>query len=139
MARSFANCSDRLREMLRVLGPTRRCFLQAGTLGLLTAARGMTRPATDASFGRAKRCLVLFLTGGPPQHDTFDTKPDAPAEIRGEFKPIATNVPGIRIGELFPNLARQAHLYRIVRSVTHGDTVHTSAGYTILTGVPHPI
>ncbi len=60
-----------------------------------------------ASFGRAKRCLLLFLTGGPPQHDTFDLKPDAPAEIRGELKPIATTVPGVQISELFPRLARR--------------------------------
>jgi hypothetical protein len=122
-----------------VLGPTRRCFLQAGTLGLLAAARTFARPAAEPGSGRAKRCLLLFLTGGPPQHDTFDPKPDTPAEVRGELKPIATNVPGIRIGELFPQLARQAHLYRIVRSLTHGDTVHTSAGYTMLTGMPHPL
>src|SRR5881227_3115644 len=82
--------------MLNVLGPTRRCFLRACPLGLLAAAR----PAAEASFGRAKRCLVLFLTGGPPQHDTFDPKPDAPAEIRGPFKSIDTNVPGIRLAEL---------------------------------------
>jgi hypothetical protein len=125
--------------MRLVSGPTRRCFLQAGTLGLLRAAQVGARPATEPSFGRAKRCLLLFLTGGPPQHDTFDPKPDAPAEVRGELKPIATNVSGIHIGELFPQLARQAHLFRIVRSVTHSDTVHTSAGYTMLTGAPHPL
>src|SRR5262249_20838430 len=89
-------------------------------------------------FGRAKRCLLLFLTGGPPQHDTWDLKPDAPAEVRGELKPIATSVPGLRVSELFPRLARHADKYCVVRSVTHGDTVHTSAGYTMLTGVPHP-
>ena len=80
----------------------------------------------------------MFLTGAPSHLDTFDPKPDAPAEIRGEFKPIATNVPGIRIGELLPSLARQAHHYRIVRSVTHRDGTHTSAGYEMLTGMPHP-
>src|SRR5262249_58881760 len=96
-------------------------------------------PPRDQSFGRAKRCLLLFLTGGPPQLDTFDLKPDAPAEVRGELKPIETNVPGIRVGELCPLLARQVDNYSIVRSVTHTDTVHTSAGYTLLTGANHPM
>jgi hypothetical protein len=78
------------------------------------------------------------LTGGPPQHDTWDLKPEAPADIRGELRPISTSVPGIHISELFPRLARRAHHYCLLRSVTHGDRVHTSAGYTMLTGVPHP-
>jgi hypothetical protein len=66
-------------------------------------------------------------------------KPNAPAEIRGELKPISTSVPGIQISELFPRIARTAHQLCFVRSVTHTDTVHTSAGYTMLTGVPHPM
>jgi hypothetical protein len=130
--------------MLRVLarrvtpcdGVSRRVFLTAAAaLGLArTAPAG---PSPDG-FGRARRCLLLFLTGGPPQLDTWDLKPDAPAEVRGELKPIATNVPGVRVSELLPRLARQADRCCVVRSVTHGDTVHTSAGYTMLTGVPHP-
>jgi len=125
-------------------GSTRRAFLRVGSLGGIGLAlprvlRAAAELATqERSFGRAKRCIVLFLTGGPPQLDTFDMKPDAPAEIRGELKPIATSVPGVHISELCPRLARLANRFRIVRSVTHGDTVHTSAGYTMLTGVPHP-
>jgi hypothetical protein len=80
----------------------------------------------------------LFLTGGPPQHETWDPKPDAPVEVRGELGSIETVVPGIRIGELFPGVAQVADRLCIVRSVTHHDTVHTSAGYTLLTGVYHP-
>jgi hypothetical protein len=140
--------------MFRILGrPYRACdgiprrdFLRLGMLGPLA----LSLPALSArhtaaanapktsSFGRANRCILLFLTGGPPQHDTFDCKPDAPAEIRGELAPIDTNVPGMRVCELFPKLARQADKYCIVRSVTHGDTAHTSAGYTMLSGVLHP-
>lgn len=138
--------------MLNLLGPTRtlcdgvsrRTFLCAGSLG----AVGLSLPqflhaktpgvSPLSGFGRAKRCILLFLTGGPPQLDTFDLKPMAPAEIRGELRPIVTNVSGIQIGELCPHLARQADKYCIVRSVTHPDTVHTSAGYTMLTGAPHP-
>src|SRR5262245_7566116 len=125
-------------------GTSRRDFLRVGTLGCL----GLTLPGTlraappssaaDAGVGRAKRCVFLFLTGGPPQLDTWDLKPDAPAEVRGEFKPIATCVPGVRICELFPRLARQADKYCIVRSVTHQCTVHTPAGYAMLTGAEHP-
>src|SRR5262245_29127477 len=126
--------------MLALCGPTRRCFLRAGAAGCLSLpALLRAGRAPRESFGRARRCLLLFLTGVPPQHDTFDLKPATPSEIRGELKPIATNVAGIHISELCPRLARRADLYRIVRSVTHGDTVHTSAGYTMLTGVPHPL
>src|SRR5438309_10916799 len=126
-----------MRKLLAGVMPTRRDFLRLGALGL-PAALGATPPAGNPSFGRARRCVLLFLTGGPPQHDTFDPKPDAPAEIRGEFKSIDTNVPGVRLAELCTNLAKQADKFRVVRSVTHADTVHTSAGYTMLTGVPHP-
>jgi hypothetical protein len=123
---------------------TRRTLLRLGAVGglslpsFLRAATAPTAPRDRDGFGRAKRCLVLFLTGGPPQHDTFDPKPDAPAEIRGEFKPIATRVPGVRFAELCTRLATQADKLCVVRSVTHADTVHTSAGYTMLTGVAHP-
>ena len=139
--------------MLRVRGRAqhlcdglgRRDFLHLGALGgvglglpaLLRAAA--QKPAThQRTFGKAKRCLLLFLTGGPPQLDTWDLKPSAPERIRGELKPIATNVSGIQISELFPRLARHADKLCIVRSVTHPDRTHTSAGYTMLTGVPHP-
>jgi Protein of unknown function (DUF1501) len=117
-------------------GPTRRDFLRLGALGGLALAAPQSARANG--FGRAKRCLILFLTGGPPQHDTWDPKPAAPNQVRGELRPIATAVPGTQISELFPLLARRADRYCIVRSVTHGDRAHTSSGYTMLTGVPHP-
>src|SRR5262245_58292205 len=114
-------------------GWSRRDFLRVGTVGGLGltlahlaragAAASAGTPSTDASFGRAKRCVLLFLTGGPPQHDTWDLKPQAPAEVRGELQPIATNVPGIEVSELFPLLAGQADNFCVVRSVTHRDTV----------------
>src|SRR5262245_40642456 len=120
---------------------SRRDFLVAGALGGLTfglpaASRAADggQPRGDATFGAAKRAVLLFLTGGPPQHDTWDMKPGAPENIRGELKPIATSVPGIQISELFPRLASRIDKLRIVRSVSHHDTVHTSAGYTMLTG-----
>jgi hypothetical protein len=126
-------------------GIARRDFLHLGMLGTfglslptLLRASQTNSSSGAATFGKARRCLLLFLTGGPPQMDTWDMKPQAPERIRGEFKPIATNVPGIQISELFPNLARQVDKLCIVRSVTHPDRTHTSAGYTMLTGVPHP-
>src|SRR5262245_177217 len=111
--------------------PTRRDFLRLGALGGITLP--MLQQARAAS-PRARRCLLLFLPGGPPQHDTFDPKPDAPAEVRGELRPIATSLPGVCFSELCPRLARQARRLCVVRSVTHKDGMHTSAGYTMLTG-----
>src|SRR5690349_1222989 len=67
--------------------------------------------------GKAKSVILLYLMGGPPQQDTFDLKPDAPAEVRGEFKPIRTSADGIRICELLPQTARWMHRSALVRSV----------------------
>ena len=106
-------------------GVTRREFLQIGGLGAAglalpdlfrARAQGRTPPARGA--GRAKTCILLFMGGGPPQMDTFDLKPDAPAEVRGQFPPSATSVPGTQISSLLPALAKQAHRYAIIRSVS---------------------
>jgi hypothetical protein len=116
------------RELLRVGG------LSALGLSLpnLLAARAPAPRA--ASFGAAKNVIFLWLQGGPPQHETFDPKPDAPAEIRGEFKPIATNVPGIQISELLPRMAGIMDRLAVVRSLcTHSD-LHDGSGYWVLTG-----
>jgi hypothetical protein len=121
-------------------GLSRRELLRVGglsTLGLslpaLLAAHE-AGPALGGTFGRAKNVLFLWLQGGPPQHETFDPKPDAPAEIRGEFKPIATNVPGIRICELLPRTAGIVDKLAIVRSLcTHSD-LHDASAYWVLTG-----
>src|SRR5688500_5470233 len=126
----------------------RREFLRAGSLALLGmslpelfAARAAASPAAGAqprSFGRAKRCILLFMWGGPAQQDTWDMKPDAPAEYRGEFKPIPTNVPGIQICEHFPLLAQRCDRLAIVRSVHHPDVNHTTATHFLLTGQDLP-
>lgn len=119
----------------------RREFLTIGSLAGMNLTRRVRAETaaidTAAGFGRAKRCLLLFLTGGPPQHDTFDPKPQAPAEIRGELSPLETSVPGIYFTELFPRLAKEAHRFRVIRSLSHTDTVHTTAGYAMLTGEMH--
>ncbi|OAI45027.1 hypothetical protein AYO44_13265 [Planctomycetaceae bacterium SCGC AG-212-F19] len=120
------------RELLRVGG------LSALGLSLPSLLAGRTHAAgvkpLDAMFGRAKNVIFLWLQGGPSQHETFDPKPDALAEVRGEFAPIATNVPGIMISELLPRCAAMADKYAIVRSMcTHTD-LHDASGYWVLTG-----
>jgi len=125
-------------------GLTRRDWLRIGGLsavGLslpgLLEARTASANTSSTSFGKAKSCIFLFLLGGPPQHETWDPKPDAPAEIRGEFKPLATNVPGIQIGELMPQTARFMDKIAALRAVSTDDNAHSSSGYWMLTGVPH--
>jgi Protein of unknown function (DUF1501) len=117
----------------------RREILRAGALGL----GGLTLPGLFRSQAaahtppRAKRCIVLFLMGGPPQQSTWDPKPHAPAEVRGAFGPIATSVPGLEICELMPETARLAHHIAALRAVVTGDNAHSSSGYYMLTGQPH--
>src|SRR5437870_7259336 len=119
-------------------GLTRRQFLSAGGLalaglslpGLLSAHPAATRP-------RARRCVQLFMWGGPAQQETFDLKPHAPEGVRSLFRPIATAVPGIRICEHLPRLARLADRYAILRSVTHTGVNHGTSAYHMLTGHIH--
>ena len=129
--------------------PRRNMLLQAGALGvaglslptLLQAASGSPgeTPTALNGFGRAKQCILLFMWGGPSQLDTFDPKPSAPTTIRGPFKPIATNVAGIELSELFPQLAQQADKLAVIRSLNHDDPAHLSSGHTILTGHLPPV
>src|SRR4051812_16873940 len=117
--------------MLRILGSrdgsTRREVLRAGgLLGLNLAGLGRIQetqaapaPKHLAGFGKAKACILLYLYGAPPQHETFDPKPDAPVDVRGELKPISTSVPGLHIGELLPRTARLMDRVALIRSLTH--------------------
>jgi Protein of unknown function (DUF1501) len=123
-------------------GLTRRELLRVGGLGLcglslpsLLSARA--EGSGSSSGGRARSCIVLFLLGGPPQHETWDPKPEAPVEIRGPFKPISTSVPGLQVCELMPRTARLAHRLAVLRAVSTGDNAHSSSGYWMLTGTPH--
>lgn len=137
--------------MIRIEGPenrvcdgvSRRELLRFGTLGMLGLAGLEALPAAAAAgphgFGKAKSLLFISLFGGPSHQDIWDMKPDAPAEVRGEFKPIKTNVPGIEITEHLPKLAQMADRYSLVRSVTHKDNGHGSAMYANFTGWPHPL
>src|SRR5438552_11077213 len=125
-----------------------REMLRAGSLGLFglslpellrgrQAAAANPAPVQATAPGKAKACIVLFLMGGPPQHSTWDPKPDAPPEIRGEFKPIATNVPGLQICELMQHTARVADKVCVLRAVSSNDNAHSSSGYYMMTGHPH--
>jgi hypothetical protein len=116
----------------------RREWLHLGGLGLL----GLSLPQllrADPQPGNpplARSCVLFLLHGGPSQLDIWDMKPAAPAEVRGEFKPVATNVPGIQIVEHLPRLARMAHRLTIVRSMTHASLNHNTATYLVTTGQP---
>jgi hypothetical protein len=96
----------------------------------LAALRALAAPLPP----RARSVIYIFLSGGLSQLDSFDLKPDAPEEIRGEFRPIETNTPGIRICEHLPLLARRSHLWALVRSLTHPSNDHSAGHHIMLTG-----
>src|SRR5215470_719279 len=87
---------------LSVVGLSLPAVLRADSRSAPGSAPQLARGLGADTFGKAKNCIFLWLQGGPPQHETFDPKPDAPEDIRGPFKPINTNVPGIRFCELLP-------------------------------------
>src|SRR5947207_5188411 len=99
---------------------SRRSWLQIGGLALggLALPDILRAEATSGQRNSAKAVIMVLLPGGPTHLDTFDLKPDAPAEIRGEFRPIATNVPGIDLCEHMPRLARIADKFTLIRSLT---------------------
>ncbi len=99
----------------------------------ICAAPSADRRSAVASLGRAKRIILLYLYGAAAQHETYDPKPDAPAEIRGKFRPIETAVPGVQICEHLPRLAKMADRVSFIRSMSHPYNIH-SAAYT-MTGV----
>lgn len=131
-----ATLCDRLprREVLRV-GGLGACGL---SLSQLLKPHSQASESTRAtSPAPARSCIVLFLLGGPPQHSTWDPKPDAPNEVRGEIGPISTTLPGVQFGELMPRLATHMDKLAILRGVSTNDNAHSSSGYYMLTGRPH--
>jgi hypothetical protein len=124
------------REVLRVGGLT-ALGLSADALWAARRAAAGPGPA-GRRFGRARACILFYLSGGPPQHETWDPKPDAPTEIRGDFRPIASSVPGLQVGELMPRVARLAHRCCVLRAVSTADNAHSSSGHWMLTGHPYP-
>src|SRR5262245_38355282 len=138
--------------MLRVLGSsktlcngvTRRDMLQAGGLGLFglglsdllrfEETQAASRDIHPHSFGKAKSCILLYLYCSPSQLYTSDMKPDAPDEIKGEMKPIASSLAGLQVCEYLPNMATVMDRCTVVRSITHPHPIHGVAH--ALTGVP---
>ena len=127
---------------------SRNDFLQAGFSGLLglgladvlSARETPPRPAepkaaTPAPLGAAQSVILVFQTGAPAHQDIWDLKPDAPDTVRGEFKPIDTDVPGIQVGPHIPKLSQVAHKYAIVRSMTHSTPGHEYGTHFVLTGI----
>ena len=116
---------------------TRRTALRVGSLALggLGLPGLLQQEALGATArGKAKAVIMLFLEGGPSTIDMWDLKPDAPAEIRGPFRPIATNVPGTQVGEHCQQCARVADKYTIIRSHSHEDNGHVTGYYYVMTG-----
>lgn len=124
-------------------GPNRRTAITAGALSLcglgmnhLAGLRQASAASADAGagFGRAKSCIFIFLSGGLAQHDSFDMKPGAPDNIRGEFKPISTQTPGLQICEHLPMLADRSKKWALCRSLTHPSNDHSAGHHIMLTG-----
>jgi hypothetical protein len=114
-------------------GPSRREFLRVGGL----AVGGLSLPSLLAAPKKQKAatsCILIFMDGGPSHLEMWDLKPDAPVEIRGEFGPIKSSVPGVTVGELLPLTAKQMHHVAQVRSVHHGINDHNAGSYYLLTG-----
>ncbi|MEY4567033.1 MAG: hypothetical protein RLY14_2003 [Planctomycetota bacterium] len=103
-------------------------------------ARASTQPVDESlksSFGKAKSCIILFMLGGPPQHETWDPKPNAPAEVRGELGSIPSATPGLHVGSLMPLTAKLTEHISVLRAMSTDDNAHSSSGYWMLTGYPH--
>ncbi len=119
-------------------GRSRRSFLQLGvagmaTLGLPDVLRAKEASAGSPAGGRKTSVILIWLDGGPGHMDTYDLKPDAPAEYRGIWKPIRTNVPGFDVTELFPKQAKVADKFSVVRSLHHDTGDHFAAAHRVLT------
>ena len=132
--------SSRSRNLLDHPRFGRRTAIQAGAIGLLglgmnhldgLRALGAVGPPLAA---KAKSVIYIFLSGGLSQLESFDLKPDAPSDIRGEFRPIGTKTPGIDICEHLPRLAERSHQWALVRSLTHGSNDHSAGHHIMLTG-----
>ena len=117
---------------------TRRRLLQAGgsaaALSLASTASARESSSLGPQFGQARSCVLVFLSGGHPQHETFDPKPRAPKELRGPFAPISTNIPGIQYCELLPRIARISDRLCTIRSLATDDSTHGSSAYYYYTG-----
>jgi hypothetical protein len=120
-------------------GVSRRSVLRAGVLGLsglglADLLRAKAEAGTQSNSASELSVILVWLDGGPPQHETYDPKPDAPSEFRGPLKAISTAVPGIQVSELLPEHARQMDKMSLIRSVHHNNEDHFAAAHWMLTG-----
>jgi hypothetical protein len=122
-------------------GPSRRALLQvglSGVMGLGLADLFRLKALAGGSGGikptKVKGCILIWLAGGPSHIDTFDPKPDATPDVRGEFKPIDTSIPGLKISEILPRLAKVMDKVTLIRSVTSPEADHDRAAHHLLTG-----
>lgn len=123
-------------EKRSVARSTRRASIKAGAIGLM-GGFGIDQLAAMENKppgGGSKSVIYIFLSGGLAQHESFDMKPDAPSDIRGEFRPIPTNTPGIHVCEHLPELARRSHLWSLCRTISHGSNEHSDGHYIMMTG-----
>jgi hypothetical protein len=120
---------------------SRRTWLKVGGLGVgglsLPQLLAHRAEAAEQPVQKAKNVILFWLTGGVPQHDTWDPKPNGPDSARTPFGVIPTSTPGLHIGGLMPKTARLTHHMAVIRSMSTGDNSHSSSGYQMLTGVPH--
>jgi uncharacterized protein (DUF1501 family) len=127
---------------------SRRDFVRVGSLGFLGLTLSLTdllhleaacAAAPGAAAPQAKSVILIWLDGGPSQFDTFDPKPDAPSGVKSEFAAIKTNVPGLEISELMPNMAKLMDRTTLVRTLAHTEGAHERACHLLLTGwTPNP-
>lgn len=129
-------------------GVARRDFIQTGLgalgglglsqmLGLRDATAALK--GSPAAASNNTRCILVWLDGGPSHYETFDPKPDAPSEIRGEFGTVPTSVPGVHFSEKFPKLAKSFDLFTVVRSIAHVQNNHGAGNHYLMTGSPTPV
>lgn len=141
MDRNRIGCPE-FQSILRAERISRRGFLHAGMLGAAgLSLSGLLRAEASAAqvgktVNRQNSVIILWMRGGPAQHETWDPKPDAPVEIRGEFNPIRTNVPGIFINEYLPLSAAMMDKWSIIRSLHHTDPGHSTGDQLCFTGYP---
>src|SRR6476619_704746 len=130
-------------------GSTRRDFLKLGVgafagLGMVDLLRqralaAETAKAIGKSSPKPVNCIMIWLDGGPSHYESFDPKPDAPSDIRGDLKPIKTAVPGLQFCEVIPKLAKVADKFTTIRSICHKDPNHGGGNHYMMTGAPTPV
>lgn len=115
---------------------TRRAAIKAGAIGLMGGfgIEQLAAMENESPASGSKSVIYIFLSGGLAQHESFDMKPDAPSDVRGEFRPIPTNTPGIHICEHLPELAKRSHLWALCRTISHGSNQHSDGHYIMMTG-----